>query len=179
MFIDFSEPTTAKGMMLCENVSSVQCIADFDCSYLDLSIESNFLSIVLVIVVGIHAQVVEGKLLLYPVLESLALLEGQAVALGNDGDDIDDIAQLLQDDNVNGLEGMAGWLDEEETAVDACILNVALALGCQLFVEVSAILVLDVLDNRVPAAVVVDQVAVTGRVDNVEPQAHTVLLDDV
>ncbi len=40
-------------------------------------------------------------------------------------------------------------------------------------------LVLDVLDNGVPAALVVDQVAITRRVDNVEAQAHAVLLNDV
>ena len=40
-------------------------------------------------------------------------------------------------------------------------------------------LVLDVLDNGVPAALVVDQVTVTGRVDNVEAQTDAVFLDDV
>jgi hypothetical protein len=41
------------------------------------------------------------------------------------------------------------------------------------------VLVLDVLDNGVPAAVVVDQVAVTGSVNNVQAQPHAVLLNDV
>jgi hypothetical protein len=41
------------------------------------------------------------------------------------------------------------------------------------------VLVLDVLDNGIPAAVVVDQVAVTGSVDNVQAQPHAVLLNDV
>lgn len=40
-------------------------------------------------------------------------------------------------------------------------------------------LVLDVFDNGIPAAVVVDQVAVTGSVNNVQAQPHTVLLNDV
>lgn len=40
-------------------------------------------------------------------------------------------------------------------------------------------LVLDILDNGVPAAVVVDQVAITGGIDNVEPQPNAVLLNDV
>lgn len=40
-------------------------------------------------------------------------------------------------------------------------------------------LVLDILDNGVPAAVVVDQVAITGGIDNVEPQSNAVLLNDV
>ena len=40
-------------------------------------------------------------------------------------------------------------------------------------------LVLDVLHDRVPAAVVVDQVTIAGSVHNVQAQSHAVLLDDV
>ena len=40
-------------------------------------------------------------------------------------------------------------------------------------------LVLDVLDNGVPAAVVVDKVAVAGRVNNVQAEAHAVLFNNV
>lgn len=40
-------------------------------------------------------------------------------------------------------------------------------------------LVLDVFDDGVPASVVVDQVAVSGSVDNVQAQTDTVLLDNV
>lgn len=139
----------------------------------------DFLVVILLVVVRVHAQVVELELLLYPVLELGTLLQGQAVALGNDGNDVDKLAQLLEHDNVNGLEGVARWLDEEQAAVDARVLEVALTLGCQLLAEVGAVLVLDVLDNWVPAALVVDQVAVAGRVDNVEAQTHAVFLDDV
>ena len=46
---------------------------------------------------------------------------------------------------------MAGWLNEEKTAVDTSILNVALTLGCKLLSEIRGVLILDVLDNRVPA----------------------------
>ncbi|MDA4132868.1 MAG: hypothetical protein OK454_07065 [Thaumarchaeota archaeon] len=49
----------------------------------------------------------EGELLLDALLEGLALLERQGVGLGDDGDDVDDIGQLLQDDDVNGLERVA------------------------------------------------------------------------
>lgn len=121
----------------------------------------------------------ELELLLYPVLELGTLLESQAVALGDDGYDVDKLAQLLEDDNVNGLEGVARWLDEEQAAVDACVLEVPLTLGGEFLAEVGAVLVLDVLDNGVPAALVVDQVTVTGRVDNVEAQTDAVFLDDV
>lgn len=121
----------------------------------------------------------ERKLLLDAGLELLTLLEGQGVGLGNDGHDIDDIRQLLEDDNVNGLEGVSGGLDEEEAAVDAGVLDVALALGRELLAQVRGVLVLDVLDDGVPAAVVVDEIAVAGGVNDVEPQADAVLLDDV
>lgn len=40
-------------------------------------------------------------------------------------------------------------------------------------------LVLDVLDDRVPAVLVVHLVAVPGRVDDVQPQSHAVLRDDM
>lgn len=40
-------------------------------------------------------------------------------------------------------------------------------------------LVFDVLDNGVPAAVVVDKVAVAGSVNNVQAEAHAVLLNYV
>lgn len=133
----------------------------------------------LLVVVGVHAQVVESKLLPNALLEGLALLQRQAVGLCDDGHDVDNVAKLAQHDNVNGLQGVAGWLDEEETAVDASVLDVALALSGELLVQVCAVLVLDVFDNWLPAALVVDQVAITRSVDNVEAQAHAVFLDNV
>ena len=68
----------------------------------------DFLVVILLIVVRVHAQVVELELLLYPVLELGTLLQGQAVALGNDGHDVDELAQLLEDDNVDWLETVTG-----------------------------------------------------------------------
>ena len=66
----------------------------------------------------------ELELLLYPVLELGTLLESQAVALGDDGYDVDKLAQLLEDDNVDGLEAVAGRRNEVKTAVDAGVLDV-------------------------------------------------------
>ncbi len=56
----------------------------------------------------------------------------RAVTLGNDGHDIDKLAQLLEHDNVDGLQSVAGRLDEEQAAVDARVLEVALTLSSQL-----------------------------------------------
>ena len=62
--------------------------------------------------------------------------------------------------------------------MDARVGNVAVAHGGELLAQVGAVLVLDVLDNRVPAVVVVHLVAVAGRVDDVQPQLDAVLDDD-
>lgn len=46
---------------------------------------------------------------------------------------------------------MTGGLDEEQTAVDPGILDVALTLSREFFAEVCRVLILDVFDNGVPA----------------------------
>ncbi len=74
---------------------------------------------------------------------------------------------------------MARGLDEEEAAVDAGVLDVSLALGGKLLAQVRRVLILDILDDRVPAPVVVDQVTVARGVDDVQPEPDAILLDDV
>ena len=147
--------------------------------YFDLRVHGRLLAVVLLVLVGVHADVVERELLLDPVLEHLPLLQCQRIRLGNHGNHIDRLAQLLQYHNINRLERMARRRDEVETAVDARVLDIPLSLRRQLLPQICAVLVLDVLDDRVPAAVVVDEVAVAGCVDDVEAEAHTVLFDDV
>lgn len=148
-------------------------------AHLNLCIQGNLLLVVLFIGVGEYAQVVEDKFLLYSGLECGALIHGQAVALGDDGNDVYELGQLLQDDNINGLEAVTAWLNEEQAAVDSSILQVALTLSGEFFTEVGRVLVLDVLDDGVPASLVVDQITVTGGIDNVQSESHTILLDDV
>ena len=46
----------------------------------------------------------ESELLLDALLERQALFEGEGVGLGNDGNNVDNIGELLKDNNVNGLE---------------------------------------------------------------------------
>ena len=140
-------------------------------------------------------------------LERIPLLKRQAVRLGNDRDDVDDLTQLLHDNDIDGPEGVARRVDEEECAVDTRVLDMAVALRSELLAQVRAVLVLNVLDNRVPAGVVsytrqcgvcggygkgsgthgrrgyapvfvVDLVAVAGRVDDVEPELHAILDND-
>lgn len=74
---------------------------------------------------------------------------------------------------------MTGRLDEEEAAVNAGILDVTLSLSGELLAEVRRVLVLDVLDDWVPASIVVYLVAVTRGIDNVQAESHAVLFDNV
>lgn len=73
-------------------------------AYLNLSVDGTLLIVQLVVIVGVHLQVVESELLLDALLESLALFESERVGLGDDGHDIDDVGQLLQDNDIDGLE---------------------------------------------------------------------------
>lgn len=75
---------------------------------LDLSIKGAFLLIQLVVIVGVHLEVVEGEFLLDSLLESSALLESEGVGLGDDGHNVHDIRKLLQNDNIDGLEASPG-----------------------------------------------------------------------
>ena len=121
----------------------------------------------------------KGKLFLDALLERLPFLKSQGVCLGDNRHDIDNVRELLQDHNINGLQRVPRRLNEEQAAVNPGILDVALALGGELFPEVGRVLVLDVLDNWIPAAVIVHQVTVARGVNNVQPEADAILLDDV
>ena len=46
---------------------------------------------------------------------------------------------------------MAGGTDEIENAMDSGVFNLTVSIGGKLFAEVSAVLVLDVFDDGVPA----------------------------
>lgn len=69
-----------------------------------MSVDRALLIVELVIIVGVHLEVVERELFLDTLLEGLTLLKGQGVGLGDNGNNVDDIGQLLQDDNIDGLE---------------------------------------------------------------------------
>ena len=75
---------------------------------LDLSVHSSLLRVVLLVLVRVHPDVVEGELLLDAVLELLALLKRERVGLCDDWNNVDSLAQLLEDDNVDWLETVTG-----------------------------------------------------------------------
>lgn len=58
----------------------------------------------------------EGEFLLDALLERLTLFEGERVGLGNNGNNIDDIGQLLQNNDIDRLEAMRGQMGQSKGA---------------------------------------------------------------
>lgn len=90
----------------------------------------------LFVVVWVHPQVVELELLLYSLLESGPLLQCQAVALGDNWYNVDKLAQLLENDDIDGLQSVSGRLNEEQAAVNSCVLEITFALGGEFLAQV-------------------------------------------
>lgn len=146
---------------------------------LDLGVDCTLLVIKLIVVIREHLEVVEYEFLPDSLLEDATLLESERVRLGDDRHHIDDIRQLLQDDDIDGFESVTRGLNKEEATVDSRVLDVPFSLRSELFPQVGRVLVLDVLDNGIPASVIVDLVSVSGGIDNVQAQTNTILLDYV
>lgn len=99
---------------------------------------------------------------------------------------------------------MSRGLDKEQTAMDTGILDIPLALSSKLLPEIGGVLILDILDNWVPAveisiskqfasvfthftyreprfripSIIVNLVTIAGGIDNVQAQTDAVLFDD-
>jgi hypothetical protein len=56
-----------------------------------LSIDGTLLIVELLIIVGVHLQVVESELLLDALLECLAFVESKGIGLGDDGDNVHNV----------------------------------------------------------------------------------------
>ena len=80
---------------------------------LDSRIGGTFFVIQLLIVIRVHLEVVEGKLLLDSLLKRSAFLEGEGIGLCDDWHHVDDVGELFQDHNINGLQSVTGWLNKE------------------------------------------------------------------
>jgi len=112
-------------------------------------------------------------------LELFPLFQGEGVGLRDDGNDVHYFAELLHYNNIDGAEGVSGGINEEEGAVDSSVLDMLVTHGGQLLSQVRRVLVLNVLDDWVPATLVVDLVAIPGRVDDVQSQPDTVFNDNM
>ncbi len=88
---------------------------------------------------------------MYLIFEAVALLQGQAVGLGNNRDNVDNIAQLLHHNNIDGAEAVACRVDKVQAAMNASILDVAFTLSSQLLAQIRGVLVFDIFDDRIPA----------------------------
>lgn len=87
------------------------------------------------------------------VLEVESLINSERVGLGDDWNDIDDLAELFHNDHVNRAETVAGGVDKEQAAVNTRVLDITVALSGELFSEVGRMLVLDVFNDGVPARI--------------------------
>jgi len=84
--------------------------------------------------------------------------------------------QALHDLDVQGLQGVAGGLDEEDAGMDAVVNNVH-AVDLVLGIEVGVKALLDVVDDGAPRLVVVDEVAEARGINNGQAETHAGLLN--
>lgn len=52
--------------------------------------------------------------------------------------------------------------------MDASILNVSLTLSSELFAEIGGVLILDVLNDRIPTSVVIHLVTISGGINDIQ-----------
>ena len=134
--------------------------------------------VVVVIFKGIALDAVVGHLVPDRLLEAVSLVEGQAVRFGNDGYDIDDVCELLHDDNVDGFQAVPAGPDKVQAAVNARVDNVPVAHRSELLAEVGRVLVLDVLDDGVPAGMASQESAGASAFDSGSLEKPEQLLGD-
>lgn len=109
-------------------------------------------------------------------LEVVNLVIRYCVGLGNNGNKVDLGVQLLHDLNIERLERVAGRLDEVNNSVDTVVNNIH-AVDLVLSIKVGIKSLLNVLNNRIPRFVVVDEVTESGCINDGQSEADAVLLD--
>lgn len=62
--------------------------------------------------------------------------------------------------------------------MDASVLDVSISHSSKLLAEVRGVLVFDVFDDRFPASIIVDHIAIAGCVNNVQAKLYVVLHHD-
>jgi hypothetical protein len=84
--------------------------------------------------------------------------------------------QSAHDFNVEGLQGVAGGLDEIDTGVNTVIDDVC-AVNLVLCLQVGIVSLLDVLNDRAPRVIVVDKITEAGSVDHSQAKTNAILFD--
>lgn len=70
----------------------------------DVRVQLTFFIVLLLVIVRVHAEVVEGKFFLDALFEGEAFFKGERVRFSDYGDDVDDIGEFLKDYNVDRFE---------------------------------------------------------------------------
>lgn len=109
-------------------------------------------------------------------LECDDFLVGQGVGLGDDGNQIHPRVESAHDFDVEGLQGVAGRLDEVDAGMDPIVNNVH-AVDLVLGVEVGIVAELNVFHNWAPRIIVVDKVSKARGVNDGEAESHAILLN--
>ena len=109
-------------------------------------------------------------------LEVCNLLIGESVGLGDDWDEVDLGVKSTHDLDVQGLERVAGRLNEVDTSMHAVVDDVH-PVHLVLCIEIRIESLLDVLDNWPPGVIVVDEVTEARGIHNGQAKADAVLLN--
>ena len=112
----------------------------------------------------------------YSLLEHSNLLVRQRIRLGNDRNQVDLGVQSAHDLDIQGLQGMAGGLDEVDACVDSVIHDVH-PVHLVLRLEVCVKALFNVLDDRAPRIVVVNEIAESWCVHHCQTETHSVLFN--
>lgn len=108
------------------------------------------------------------------------------------------ICETVKDLMREGYIRVSGGLNEEEAAMNTSVLNITLSLSGEFLAEIGGMLILDVLHDRIPTtyhvsfqisklmlsgfggipSIIVHLITVAWGINNVQPKANTIFLDD-
>ena len=108
--------------------------------------------------------------------EPIQLLFRERVRFGDDGDDVDFVMQRLHKGHVERFQSVPRRGDKVEATMDAIVPNVS-SIEAGFVFEVFLKLIVDVGDDGLEAAVVVDGVSVAGSVHDGEAETNAALFD--
>lgn len=143
----------------------------------NLFVFGNGLFVIIVVDGGLEdLDLVVGNVVEDTLLELDNLFVGEGISFGDDGDEVDTGVQSAHEFDVNVLQGVAGGLDKVDAGMDSVVRDF-LAVELVLLREVRVEAGLDVIEDRLPAFIVVDKVAETGGVDDGEAESDAIFLN--
>lgn len=88
----------------------------------EMGVEMALFFVLLVVIVGVHAEVVEGEFFLDALFEGKALFESEGVGLGDHRDDIYNIREFLEDNDVDWFK-TTRIISQVDCAIDVTVLR--------------------------------------------------------